>query len=253
MKFTKYQGTGNDFIIIDNRDHAFTQTSKIPQLCDRKFGIGSDGLILIQNHTEADFEMIFHNPDGSMSFCGNGARCAVAFARQIGLVTDSCSFAAIDGIHLATLTKDLITVKMADCTIPEKMDEGMFIHTGSPHYILESNDVNALDIRALGPKYRHRTDLFGAGGTNVNFIEELEKGSVFVRTFERGVEEETLSCGTGVTGAAICYGLKNDIHTIAIVTKGGELTVQFEEKDHLISDIFLTGPAVNVFEGSIRL
>ena len=253
MNFVKYQGTGNDFIMLDNRDNTFTMESEIPSLCDRRFGIGSDGLILIQSHPDSDFEMVFYNPDGSTSFCGNGSRCAVAFASSLGIIDTSCTFRAIDGLHDATIQNSQVSVKMADCKRPEKVEDGLFIHTGSPHYVLTHDGIMSLDINMLGTQFRHREDLFGAGGTNVNLLEEDKRGSVFVRTFERGVEAETLSCGTGVTAAAICYGLQNKMNQIDVATKGGHLTVSFSENSSTITDIYLSGPADKVFEGSISL
>jgi len=225
----------------------------IPRLCDRNFGIGSDGLILIQSHPDFDFEMIFFNPDGSSGFCGNGSRCAVAFAFEIGLIELNTSFLAFDGLHEAVITDDIISVRMADCQYPKRIAEGQFIHTGSPHFILTKNEINSLNISTIGKEYRLRTDLFGDNGANVNFLSEKEKGSIFVRTYERGVEAETLSCGTGVTAAAICYGLSVKTNHIHVETLGGELEVSFNHKGEKINDIYLSGPATKVYRGSIQI
>ena len=252
LAFSKYQGTGNDFILIDNRNHIFPENKSrlIPFLCDRKFGIGSDGLILIENHPEHDFEMIFYNPDGSQSFCGNGSRCAVAFANQLGIIDNKTTFLAIDGPHLATLIDQNVRVKMADSKLPEKYLNGQFIHTGSPHFIQYVSNIHNYPVFDEGKAIRNKSEIFGKGGTNVNFVEELAKGSVFVRTFERGVENETLSCGTGVTAVALVYGFDKGLNSVMIETPGGKLKVDFEKDPGSgFKNIYLTGPAVQVFEG----
>lgn len=252
LAFTKYQGTGNDFILIDNRGLTFPENRSklIPLLCNRKFGIGSDGLILIEDHPEHDFNMVFYNPDGSQSFCGNGSRCAVAFAKTLNIIGNETSFIAIDGIHHGTINNHVVRVKMADSTIPKTCLNGHFIHTGSPHYVQNVRDIHNFPVFEEGNIIRHKTEIFGAGGTNVNFIEEMAKGSVFVRTFERGVENETLSCGTGVTAVALIYGLENGFNSVSVETPGGELIVEFEQKASMdFQNIFLTGPAELVFNG----
>jgi len=253
LKFVKYQGTGNDFILVDNRDSSFNSYKLIPKLCDRRLGIGSDGFILIQNHDNADFEMDFYNPDGSSSFCGNGSRCAVDFAYGLGIIDASATFKAYDGIHTAEIKNGLITVKMAECKIPYKTENGEFIHTGSPHFVLFKKDINSLNINALGADYQKKTNLFGADGINVNFVSIKDKGSIFVRTYERGVNNETLSCGTGVTASAICYGLAEGINVVNVETKGGDLKVTFETTGLLLNSIFLTGPVEKVYHGSIQI
>ena len=208
--FSKYQGTGNDFIIIDNREESFPKNDEtlIKRLCDRKFGIGSDGLILIEDSRSFDFKMIFY--------------------KHLGITDDHADFEAIDGAHYATIKENLVRVKMADVSNPEKINDGYFIHTGSPHYVKFSDNVKELNINALGAEIRNRKDLFGKEGVNVNFVSELQKGSVFVRTYERGVEAETLSCGTGVTAVAIVYGLEKGLEKTDVETKGGVLEVEFE-------------------------
>lgn len=248
MKFSKYQGTGNDFVMVDNRDLGFDLHQEISRICDRKFGVGSDGLILVQEHSDADFEMVFFNPDGSSSFCGNGSRCAVAFAFSLGMATHESTFIAIDGKHTAVV-EDEISVKMSDCEPLQNIAEGMFINTGSPHFILQINDVKSLELNEIGSVWRHRTDLFGEGGTNVNVLEELNEGSIFVRTYERGVEAETLSCGTGVTAAAISYGIPKGLEVVSVETPGGSLSVSFTANGDQISNLILKGPAEHVFDG----
>jgi diaminopimelate epimerase len=253
LNFVKYQGTGNDFILVDNRDSSFNSHELIPKLCDRRLGIGSDGFILIQNHDTVDFEMDFYNPDGSSSFCGNGSRCAVDFARDLEIIETSATFKAYDGIHTAEIENDLITVKMAECKLPDKTENGEFIHTGSPHFVLFQKDINSLNINVLGADYQKKIDLFGPDGINVNFVSVKDKGLIFVRTYERGVNNETLSCGTGVTASAICYGLSEGVNAVNVETKGGDLKVTFESNGLLLNSIFLTGPVEKVYQGSIQI
>ncbi len=255
IRFSKYQGTGNDFILVDNRVDPITFTNaQVTLLCDRKFGIGSDGLILLDNTQTFDFEMRFYNPDGSTSFCGNGSRCVVHFAHELGIIDRIATFNASDGMHSAEIEDQIVKVKMADCSKPEVIENGSFINTGSPHFIVSVQDIQKMDIIESGKPYRQRTDLFGDGGTNVNFIQEINKGELFVRTFERGVEAETLSCGTGVTASAIVYGLENDTYNVKVETPGGTLKVDFkkEGKDR-INDIFLSGSVEKVFDGVISI
>lgn len=256
LTFSKYQGTGNDFILVDNRLSTFPKNNLnlITLLCDRKFGIGSDGIILIEDHPEYDFEMVFFNPDGSQSFCGNGSRCAVSFARSLGIIKDQARFVAIDGNHHSEIFEHNVRVKMADAGLPNEILNGKFLHTGSPHYIEFVSDIANFDVFGTGKEIRNKTELFGAGGTNVNFVEELDKGRIFVRTFERGVENETLSCGTGVTAAGIVYGDLKGLSSVGIQSPGGNLQVDFEKNgDTGFQNIYLSGPASKVFEGSITL
>jgi diaminopimelate epimerase len=256
LTFTKYQGTGNDFIMIDNRDQSFKKHDNkiISHLCNRKFGIGSDGLILIENHSNLDFEMIFFNPDGSKSFCGNGSRCAVSFANEIGIIDGNAKFLAIDGVHDSVISNQNVTVKMADTGLPEDCLNGQFLDTGSPHYVEFISDIRNFAVLMNGKIIRHKNEIFGMGGTNVNFIEEISRGSVFVRTFERGVENETLSCGTGVTATAIIYGLANGVNKIEVETLGGKLKVEFNKDiEQGVKDIYLSGPVEKVFEGTVAI
>lgn len=255
FRFSKYQGTGNDFILFDNRSEKISfSKSQISSLCNRKFGIGSDGLILLENSLDHDFEMLFYNPDGSTSFCGNGSRCIVAFAQEIGIIDHHATFLAIDGIRNADISDEIVRIQMADCNKPKKIDSGSFIDTGSPHFIIPSDNIQKLKIHEIGRSYRHRTDLFGEGGANINFIEEKDTGTIFARTFERGVEAETLSCGTGVTASAIVYGLEINMDFIKVETPGGHLEVGFKkDMNGHIYDVFLSGPAVKVFEGVVSI
>lgn len=254
--FSKYQGTGNDFIIIDNREESFPKNDEtlIKRLCNRKFGIGSDGLILIEDSGSFNFKMIFFNPDATQSFCGNGSRCAVAFSKQLGITDDHTDFEAIDGAHYGTIDDNLVRVKMADVSYPEKVNDGYFIHTGSPHYVIFSDNVKDLNINILGAKLRNRKDLFGKEGVNVNFVSEFQKGSVFVRTYERGLEAETLSCGSGVTAVAIVYGLDKGLEKTEVETKGGVLEVEFENTGvNGVKEVYLTGPVSHVFDGVFKV
>ncbi|MCA6074367.1 diaminopimelate epimerase [Fulvivirga sedimenti] len=253
--FEKYQATGNDFILIDNRQKIFpNQLDLIPRLCDRKFGIGSDGLILIQEHPECDFEMVFYNPDTSQSLCGNGSRCAVKFARELGMIRDTCRFMAYDGIHEASIDEaGIVKLRMQNVQNVRSLEDGMLVDTGSPHLIRYVQDIEAVDVAGRGREIRY-SDPFKKGGVNINFVEVQGDQSIFVRTYERGVENETLSCGTGVTAAAIACGLRSMASPVQIKTKGGKLEVAFNENtDQTFTDVYLIGPAQHVFSGKVDL
>ncbi len=254
LNFYKYQATGNDFILIDNRQELFNgDLDTIKSLCDRRFGIGGDGVILIENHSDYDFEMVFYNPDGSMSLCGNGSRCAVRFAQKLGLVENEATFLAHDGVHTATITPENIKLKMSDVQSVRLMGDGIFVDTGSPHYVQFVADVSRYNVYDEGKKIRSG-GLFGTAGTNVNFVEIMKEDSIFVRTFERGVENETLSCGTGVTACAIASNYRELSSPVSIKTLGGNLRVDFTKAGHnSFSDVYLTGPAELVFDGSVEL
>jgi len=255
LQFTKYQGTGNDFILIDNRALHFNKQDPelIKHLCNRKFGIGSDGLILIENHPECDFEMIFFNPDASQSLCGNGSRCAVHFAHQLDIIRNFTEFIAVDGPHSAELHGNVVKLAMNDVKGVQVVHEDLFINTGSPHYIKWVPDITGIDVVAQGKKIRY-SEPYRDKGVNVNFLKQLENSTIFVRTYERGVEDETLSCGTGVTACALAMGFKNDVNPIIVKTEGGDLKVEFEKKNmQHFTNIFLTGPVEEVFKGFINL
>jgi len=254
LTFHKYQATGNDFIIIDNRKYIFPKqkSTLIAKLCDRKFGIGADGVILIEQAVKANFEMVYYNPDGSQSFCGNGSRAAVKFAQSLGMINGSGTFVASDGVHETNLSGELIQIKMADVQNGRKVLNGTFIDTGSPHYIEFVNKVDKLDIVNEGKKLRYAEE-FEPNGSNINFVEILEHGKIKVRTYERGVENETLSCGTGVTAsalAAVDAGLGDDFK---INTRGGELHVWLSATESGYANIWLEGPAKQVFAGEISI
>ncbi len=253
ITFYKYQGTGNDFVMIDNREGTFPKSvDLITRICERKFGVGSDGLICIDRHEELDFTMDFYNPDGSQSFCGNGSRCAVAFAHFLGIIQNKTRFEAIDGPHTGIIDQDQVQIHMGDVDQIEVGDNYYFLNTGSPHYVSEESDVLELDMVAHGKSIRYN-DRFKTEGTNVNAFEVLENG-VRMRTYERGVENETLSCGTGVTAVALTamhQGLFSD--SVAVSTRGGELMVKAKQTASGFSHIWLCGPAKQVFKGSIEL
>ena len=258
ISFEKYHGTGNDFIMIDNRSGALKLSQEQVQfLCDRHFGIGSDGLILIESPQNAgeDFYMNFYNPDGSSSFCGNGSRCAVMYAKNLGIIRDTYKFSAIDGAHEAQVEDHLVAVKMRDVvSIENRGNESYFLHTGSPHVVAYVKDnLNELFLEAAALPIRHDS-MYAPGGTNVNFIESLSPDAISMRTFERGVEGETLSCGTGVTAAALVHGSLNGKQQVEIKTKGGILQVRFQmSSPNTFQNIFLIGPAQSVYSGQIHL
>jgi len=255
MQFYKYQGTGNDFIIVDNREKTFD--GDVALLCDRKFGIGADGLMLLQMHPDYDFEMIYYNSDGkTSSMCGNGGRCLVSFAKKIGVIENQAHFLAVDGAHDATIdTKGNVHLGMQD--VPEITFYNytdLVLNTGSPHYVKQIENLSDLNIIAEAHAIRYHTD-FSKEGINVNFI-HITPGITYIRTYERGVEDETLSCGTGVTAAALStHQLKDKTEGTFIKTlqtQGGKLEVKFDftfAKGYY--NIQLIGPAILVFEGDI--
>jgi diaminopimelate epimerase len=254
--FNKYQGAGNDFIIIDNRNGIFNPDDYklINKLCDRRFGIGADGLILICNSPDYNFEMKYFNSDGFIgSMCGNGGRCSADFAIKKGIAGKKLSFNAADGVHKAFAENGIIRLQMNDPMEPQIINGSYFINTGSPHYVVFSKNINDIDVNTEGKKFRWAAD-FAPGGTNVNFV-EIEKNGIYVRTFERGVEEETLSCGTGVTASAITSVLSGHLDTnpVRVRTKGGNLSVSFNISGKSVSDVWLSGPATFVFEGKIEV
>ena len=250
--FRKYQGTGNDFIMIDDRSEAFPDSEELIQrLCDRKFGIGADGLILIQDHPRLDYRMVYFNSDGSQSLCGNGSRCGFAFARELGIVGDHAAFETTDGIHNIKLEDGLIHFQLFDALTPEKInDKEWYLDTGSPHHMVLMDEVSSQDIVGLGRKIRYAERYSGQNGTNVNFAQLLQN-RVKMRTYERGVENETLSCGTGATAVGLLAGSLGMKSPVTIETEGGTLRVFFEEKDGKFRDVWLAGPAEKVFEGTV--
>lgn len=258
LHFHKYQGAGNDFVIVDNRSGQYEGlTSKqVALLCDRRFGIGADGLMLLNQHPDYDFEMKYYNSDGrESSMCGNGGRCLVKFASDIGLLRGTYRFIAVDGEHEATIDADgEVALHMSDVDSVET-DRGNFIlNTGSPHYVSLLSDVMHLDVVKRGRDIRYSRE-FEQDGINVNFVEQTEKpDKIIVRTYERGVEDETLSCGTGVTAAAlVCAHNENGFNRVEVQTKGGLLSVEYDKVNDRYRNIWLHGPAAKVFEGTIDI
>jgi len=256
ITFYKYQGTGNDFILIDNRSLQFPKnnTKLVASLCDRKFGIGADGLILLENDELSDFEMIYYNADGNEgSLCGNGGRCTVAFARYLNIINDKTTFNASDGEHMASIKNDIVSLQMQDVSEIREKPDYVFLDTGSPHHVQLIHNIQDFKVVKEGRKLRY--GLYGESGSNINFVEATDKDDVFVvRTYERGVEDETLSCGTGVTAVALAMHNAKKVNSekVTIQTEGGELKVHFREEDGIYRDIFLIGPAQQVFKGQIE-
>lgn len=256
VSFNKYQGAGNDFIIIDNRKGRINPDDSvlINRLCDRRFGIGADGLILISNHEKADFEMKYFNSDGRLgSMCGNGGRCTAHFSHKWGIAGKNQKFMAYDGIHEATVDGSTVRLQMADVNEYKIIDGNYFINTGSPHYVVFTDGIDNINVNQEGSRLRWSPQ-FAPGGTNVNFVEVNDKG-LYLRTFERGVEEETLACGTGVTASAIASVLKGhfDTGSVNVRARGGNLKVEFKVNDGKVTNVWLTGPATFVFEGTFEL
>jgi diaminopimelate epimerase len=256
ITFNKYQGAGNDFIIIDNRKGSINpeNVNLINKLCDRRFGIGADGLILVSESGNADFEMKYYNSDGRLgSMCGNGGRCVAHFSKKSGLSGNKQKFLAFDGIHEASVDNDTVRLQMSDVNDYKIINGSYFLNTGSPHYVVFTEGIGKLDVFNQGKKLRWAPE-FVPGGTNVNFV-EIINDTLHLRTFERGVEEETLACGTGITASAIASVLSGRFVSapVKVSARGGNLTVEFQVKNGKISDIWLTGPATFVFEGEIEV
>ncbi|MBT8324453.1 MAG: diaminopimelate epimerase [Winogradskyella sp.] len=254
--FYKYQGTGNDFIIIDNRSSQFNKnnTKRVSALCDRRFGIGADGLILLENDDEADFKMVYYNSDGNEStMCGNGGRCITAFANMLGIISENAVFRAIDGLHQSRIEGEKVYLQMQVVDTVKINDSYVYLDTGSPHHVTLVNDVEALNLKSEGARIRY-SDLYGKDGCNINFVQQVDESQFKVRTYERGVEDETLSCGTGVTAVAIAMSALNKTNKkqVELETPGGELSVKFSKQNDSYSDIWLIGPATFVYKGEIQ-
>jgi len=255
LQFFKYQGTGNDFVIIDNRQHIFPKnnTKLVAALCDRRFGIGADGLILLENDNMSDFKMVYYNADGAeSSMCGNGGRCLVAFAHYLGVIEKETTFNAVDGLHYATVEGNIVNLKMIDVDKVHEKQNHSFLDTGSPHHVQIVKELEKFDVQKEGKKLRY--GLYGQPGSNINFVEQTKDNAFDVRTYERGVEGETFSCGTGVTAVALAMheSGKTAVNEVHIHTIGGDLTISFEKKEGKYSNIFLKGPAIQVFKGTIE-
>lgn len=255
LTFYKYQGTGNDFVIMDNRNNSFEKknTKLIAHLCDRRFGVGSDGLILLEDHEELDFTMVYYNADGNeSSMCGNGGRCLVAFAKHLNIIEDKATFEAIDGVHHAFIDNDFVKLQMQDVAEVQTYKNHVFLDTGSPHHVEFSSGLNTLNVKQEGSKIRHG-EPYNNAGANVNFVEKVNDEIFAVRTYERGVEDETLSCGTGVTAVALSmsYIGETEKNLLTLKTQGGDLKVSFKKDNNGFNDVWLIGPATLVFKGEL--
>lgn len=253
--FFKYQATGNDFVLVDNRSGQISfNRDQIGRICDRRFGIGADGLILIEKDDSAKFKVNYYNSDGTQSLCGNGSRAAVQFASYLGVVNGKANFIAYDGAHDAELLPSgIVRLRMGDVSKVEKIGIDYLINTGSPHYIRFVKDVEKFPVYDEGRAIRY-SPFYKEAGVNVNFVEVLPDKSIFVRTYERGVENETLSCGTGVTAASLAASFMNIESPVKIKTLGGDLSVEFKVgQTGAFEEIFLVGPAKMVFEGDLEL
>ncbi|MEM6687720.1 MAG: diaminopimelate epimerase [Bacteroidota bacterium] len=255
LSFYKYQGTGNDFVLIDNRQQLFSKndTKLIHFLCDRKFGIGADGLILLEDHDQYDFKMVYYNADGNEStMCGNGGRCIVAFANFLGVIQEETTFIAIDGTHYATIEGDIVNLQMQNVSTIETHENHLFLDTGSPHHVTFSENISQLDIKSEGAAIRYGAPYYEEGA-NVNFVKKISDTKFRVRTYERGVEDETLSCGTGVTAVALAmhHLQETTSNTVMLQVEGGNLEVSFQRDATAYTNIFLKGKATQVFKGEI--
>lgn len=258
LEFYKYQGTGNDFVMVDNRSNFFPieNTQLIAHLCDRRFGIGGDGLILLENDTKTDFKMVYYNSDGNQSsMCGNGGRCLVAFAKKLNVIQNSATFIATDGLHHATIADDgLVSLQMINVDEVKVSSDHVFLNTGSPHHVQLVDDLENYNIKENGAAIRYG-DLYGKAGSNINFVKQIDDATFSLRTYERGVEDETLSCGTGATAVAIAMNVlgKTNASSIDLNVEGGKLVVSFDKKEGQFTNVFLKGPAEFVFKGTIQI
>ncbi len=256
LTFYKYEGTGNDFVMIDNRALTFPKhdIKLVKHLCDRRFGIGGDGLILLENDQGSNFKMVYYNSDGNpSSMCGNGGRCIVAFAKSLGIIKNDATFEAIDGLHHATtFDSGTISLQMSDVESINIEEDYVFLNTGSPHHVTFVDDLKQLDIKNQGRSIRY-SELYGSAGSNVNFVKQIDDVTFAIRTYERGVEDETLSCGTGATAVAIAMHAlgKTTSNSVEIQVEGGTLTVLFNKEGNRYTNVLLKGPATFVYKGEI--
>jgi diaminopimelate epimerase len=258
IEFYKYQGTGNDFILLDNRQGIYNNITpkQVNLLCNRRFGVGADGLMLFNNKEAFDFDMKYFNSDGNEgTMCGNGGRCILKFAEMLGIRKSNYQFTAADGVHEAEI--DLngeIRLKMQDVNDVEYALNHYVLNTGSPHYVKTTGNIMGEDVVNEGRTIRNSKE-FAAEGINVNFVETLDEDMIYVRTYERGVEDETLSCGTGVTAAALISAHNdNGFNRVEVKTSGGKLSVEFEKiSDKKFANIWLCGPAELVYKGEVNL
>ncbi len=258
IQFTKYHGTGNDFIMIDARAFIATIFTEefVRELCDRHLGIGADGLILLMKDAQLDFRMKYFNSNGREgTMCGNGGRCITAFAKNLGIIKEKAVFCGIDGLHESVINENgHISLKMIDVNDIKVLDDGFLIDTGSMHFVSFHKDLSSLDVYSEGKEIRHQAR-FGSEGTNVNFVQIISDHELKIRTYERGVENETLSCGTGSVAAAISAYLRTntDKNSYLIHAPGGDLNVSFNSANReYFTNIWLKGPAEFVFKGEIE-
>jgi diaminopimelate epimerase len=252
LTFYKYQGTGNDFVMIDNRAEIFPKenTDMISHITDRHFGVGADGIILIENDEDFDFKMIYFNADGSQTFCGNGARCAVSFAKKLDIIKGKTIFSAVDGPHFAEIENGIISLQMIDVAEVQVNENSVFMYTGTQHHVEIVADLNEYPVYENGKKIR---DSYQDPGSNVNFVQQIDAATFRVRTYEKGVENETLACGTGATAVAIAMHKTNKTknNLVSLQVEGGILEVSFTEEKGTYKNVFLKGPAKFVFKGNI--
>ena len=252
LNFYKYQGTGNDFVMIDNRTKNFPKENIkiISHLADRHFGVGADGIILIENDDQFDFKMIYFNADGSETFCGNGGRCAVAFAKYLKIIDTETTFIAFDGEHFAAIKNGIISLKMIDVDEIKVSEKSVFLYTGTQHHVELVDDLNEYPVFEKGREIRNS---YKEPGSNVNFVQQIDESTFRVRTYEKGVEDETLACGTGVTAVAIAMHKTNKTNSnlISLPVEGGFLEVSFTAENGVYKNVYLKGPAEFVFNGSI--
>lgn len=260
VPFVKYHGTGNDFILVDQRTQRWLGVGDrvlVARLCHRRFGVGADGLILLQPHARLDFEMVYFNADGRPStMCGNGGRCVVAFAHSLGLIGAHCRFSAPDGMHEARVRTDgIVELRMADVDDVQHWDEeACVLDTGSPHFVRFVTEVDGLDVVQEGKRVRYSAP-FVQAGINVNFVQATDGQLLRVATYERGVEDETWSCGTGVVASVLAWAARDAAATspVQVDTRGGRLEVRFRRRGRGFSDVWLCGPAVRVFAGQVEV
>jgi diaminopimelate epimerase len=258
IEFNKYQGTGNDFIILDNRQKQIPELTpkQVNTLCDRRFGIGADGLLLMNSANGYDFGMKYYNADGyEGSMCGNGGRCIIKYAESLGIHKNIYHFIAADGEHEGEIELNgMVRMKMCNVNKVEVHTNHYIVNTGSPHYIKSVNDIMQLDVKNTGHSIRYGKE-FAKDGINVNFVQSLDDDAIYVRTYERGVEDETLSCGTGVTASALISAHNdNGFNRVEVTTPGGNLSVEFDKLDEdRFENIWLSGPVEFVFKGEIEI
>lgn len=258
MKFYKYHGAGNDFILMDNRSQNLNpDVAQVKLLCDRHFGIGADGLMLLENHEQLDFKMRYFNSDGrEASMCGNGGRCITAFAKQLQIIEEKAHFMASDGEHYAQIASKgnglfSVRLKMIDINIKSLSSNPDFLDSGSPHHMQWVNDLQHFPVFEQGRKIRNTQ--YHTEGANINFLEKIGPQHLAIRTYERGVEDETLACGTGATASALWYALQQEkpLSPIQLSALGGELSVSFKIENQVAKEVYLSGPAQFVFSGEI--